>query len=83
MNSAAKRQFATLYLFEHINLTVTNLDNDFQFLILIGNTKTQRKQIVILYSKDLNFSKGQYPRGGMSTLYLWSLKRCGDGSINL
>ena len=45
MNRASKRQFATLYLFEHINLTVTNLDNDFQFLILIGNTKTQRKQL--------------------------------------
>ena len=45
MNRASKRQFATLCLFEHINLTVTNLDNDFQFSILIGNTKTQRKQL--------------------------------------
>ena len=38
-NKESKSKLATLYHFEHINLTVTNLDIDFQFFISIWNTK--------------------------------------------
>ena len=76
MNKASKRQLANIVSFFH---------KPWQwFSIFDFNWKHKdTNKTIILYLKDLNFSKGQYPRGGMSTLYLCSLKSCGDGSINL
>ena len=62
MNRASKRQFATLCLFEHINLTVTNLDNDFQFFYFNWKHKdTKKTNYYPLFKGSKFFQKDNIP----------------------
>lgn len=58
MNSESKSKLATLYHFEHINLTVTNLDIDFQLLFFF-ETQSHKENNNILFKGSKFFERAK------------------------